>query len=229
MTELLLTEEVFLLGHDDESGKNRMTDRTAALAGALLLDLALADLIEVEGKKIVPGAGRPEHALLADALQAITAEKKHRSVSTWLTLLPSRLKGLDKHVGRALAERGILGEEKAEVLGIFPSTRWPERDPMPERQLRARLTDVLLERAEPAADDIALIALLQSHSMIGGVVDKPDRKQARKTAEVLRKQAEKGDVVSKAVGQAVRATQAAVMASVIAASAAASTAAVTGN
>jgi golgi phosphoprotein 3 len=233
MTDLLLTEDVFLLGHDDETGKNQVASALGlhgALAAGLLLDLALRGLISVDEKKVVPTGGRADHPLLQQALDAIGAEPKQRSVQSWLGYLPARIKPLDDVVGRGLVDRGILEEERAKVLGLFPTTRWPERDAGPEDRIRARLHELLLGGATPTAAELGLVALLYSFNLVIRVVDKADRKQAVATATELAKQAKQSEVVARSLGEAVAASQAAVIAAVAASSAtAAATAAALGN
>ena len=231
MTDLLLAEDVFLLGHDDESGKNEVAGPigvSGALGGALLLDLALGGFAEVDAdKNLVPTGVLPGHPLLRQAVDAITAEKKQRSVREWVSYLPARLKPMEATVGRSLVDRGILGEEKAKVLGLFPTTHWPERDPGPEQALRARLREVLVDRATPTPREVALAALLHIFTMVHNAVDKDDRKQAAASAKALTAQAKDSDVVTKAIGDAVAATQLAIITAIVASNAAVATTVIT--
>jgi golgi phosphoprotein 3 len=234
MTDLLLTEDLFLLGHDDETGKNQVASALGlhgTLAAGLLLDLALRGLIVVdERKKVVPTGQAAGHPLLQQALDAIGAEPKQRSVQSWLGYLPARITPLDDVVGRGLVDLGIVDEQRAKVLGLFPTTRWPERDPEPERRIRARLRELLLAGGTPTAAELGLVALLYSFNLVIRVVDKADRKQAVATAVELAKQAKQTDVVARSLGEAVAASQAAVIAAVAASSAtAAATAAALGS
>jgi golgi phosphoprotein 3 len=228
MTRLLLVQDVFLLAHDDESGKNTASmTLQGAMAGALLLDLAEQTLVVVEDDKVHVTDAAPSDPLLAKAQAAVRDEPKHKKAGHWLSALPRALKPFDRTVGESLVERGVLGEEQGKVLGIFSTTRWPERDPEPERALRAELRDALLSEAEPSARVFLLAGLLSQYGMVDRLVDKPDRKQARARAKDLSKLAESTDAISKAVGDSVRAAQAAMMAAVIASTAASTVATTT--
>lgn len=221
MARLLLTQDVFLLAHDDETGKNTASIALdGALSAALLLDLAERELIDVVDDDVVATGATIEDPLLVDALAAITGDDKTRDVGHWLYQLPRKVKPLGKRVGASLVEQGILAEEQGKTLGIFPTTRWPERDPAPEQELRAELHDTLLGDREPSARVLMLVAVLHQSQLIDKAFEKSDRKQARARAEALAKQAESSDAVSHAVGESIRATQAAVMATIIASTAA---------
>ncbi|MBM9466651.1 GPP34 family phosphoprotein [Nakamurella sp. YIM 132084] len=75
MSELLLIEELFLLGHDDETGKMRLAlGMPAVLSGALLLDLALRELILVEDDRVTPSGATPDHPVAAAGCRAGTAD-----------------------------------------------------------------------------------------------------------------------------------------------------------
>ena len=230
MTEPLLVQDVFLLAHDDQSGKNdNRFGLSAALAAALLLDLAEAGAVTVEDGIVRRTDTRPSDGLLDRAALAIDDEPEPRPVARWLGALPKALKPLDKAVGESLVTRGVLEEQHEKTLGLFNSTRWPQRDPEPEQRLRSDLFGVLVEGAEPTPRDLLLAALLYQHGMIDGLVDKPDRKAARTRAKDLAARAESGDSLSKALGESVRAAQAAIVAATTVATTAAVTTAAMNN
>ncbi|MDO9357207.1 MAG: GPP34 family phosphoprotein, partial [Solirubrobacteraceae bacterium] len=133
MGTLLIAEELFLLTHDDESGKGSGTmGLDNGYAGALLLDLAAAGLIDADDELVRPATyagGTPPHPLLEDALAELRASKEPRKAKHWVNKLPGALKPIGTRVGASLVERGVLSEERSKVLGLFPTTKWPEVDP----------------------------------------------------------------------------------------------------
>jgi hypothetical protein len=121
----------------------------------------------------------------------------------------------------ALVERGVLGEERRKLLGLFPSARFPQADPEPERALRERLRAVLLSERQPTPEEAMLVALLIPYDLVKGLVPKDKRKEATRRA----KDVAEGGAAAKAVDDTLKSIQAAVIASTtaaIAASAAAS-------
>lgn len=218
MADLLIAEELFLLTHDDETGKTSSSTMSpdTATAGALLLDLAEHGAMTIDEKKKVHVTDQPlAHPLLEQARAVIAGDGKVRSVSHWISYLPSKLKKIQEQVGGSLAARGILEREEHKSLGLFTTVRWPERDPAPERQLRAGLADVLVRGASPTAHQELLIPLLQGQNLVRTLVEKDDRAAAKATAKALSKAAKEGKLVSSTVSRTVQATQAAVMTTIM--------------
>jgi hypothetical protein len=224
---MLLAEELLLLVLDDEKGSTRGgVGYETGLAGALLLDLVEAELVrESEGGLVATGTGAPSPPLLADAYAEIERSDRPRDARHWIGRLPKALKPLRARIAEGLVVRGVLGEERHKTLGLFKSTRYPELDPGPERELRARLRAVLVEGAEPDAHTALLLGLLAPLDLVGRLVEREHRKAAKARAKAV---AESG-TVGTAVAQAQRAAQAAIVASITAATVASSTAATAGS
>jgi hypothetical protein len=224
---MLLAEELLLLVLDDEKGSTRGgVGYETGLAGALLLDLVEAELVrESEGGLVATGTGAPSPPLLSDAYAEIERSDRPRDARHWIGRLPKALKPLRARIAEGLVARGVLGEERHKTLGLFKSTRYPELDPGPERELRARLRAVLVEGAEPDAHTALLLGLLAPLDLVGRLVEREHRKAAKARAKAV---AESG-TVGTAVAQAQRAAQAAIVASITAATVASTTAATTGG
>lgn len=219
---MLLAEELLLISLDDEKG----TDRTnwgvdAGLAGALLLELAAGGHLKArDGDLVAAGGPPPAEPLPAEALAEIAASERPRGAKHWVGQLPKRLKPLRGRVADRLVSRGVLEEQRHKVMGLIPTTRYPERDPGPERALRERLRAALLEDREPDERTALLIGLLHPLHLVDRVVDKPDRQRAKQRAEQI---ADRG-VVGGAVESAVKEAQAAIMVATTAGAVAATTA-----
>jgi len=213
---MLIAEDIVLLVTDDETGKKASTSTglDAALAGALLIELAIRERVELEGKgrkaKVVVRDGTPTgEPLLDDALTRLSG-----SAPVTPTTAVNRLsKKVQSRVHDSLAERGILRREEGRVLGIFPVTRWPAADSAHEAALRAQLHDALVVGVDPAPDVAATICLLRAGDLLNAAVDKADRSVAKKRA----KEIESVTWASDGVRQVVEAANAAVMVVVMAA------------
>ena len=176
------------------------------------MDLGRLGALRPEVKELAAVAGSgPEHPVLAQAHAVISTSPKRRSAKSWVGRLPGELKPLTGTVAAPLMERGVLTEQRSKFLGLFPSTRFPETDPGPERLLRSRLSAVLLGDREPAERDALLIGLLVPLDLVGGLVEKDQRRAAGKRA----KEIAEGGVAGTAVSDAVREIQAAVMVAVM--------------
>jgi hypothetical protein len=224
--ELILAEELLLLFLDDEKGSDSASwGGDPGLAGAVLLDLTRLHALEEEDGKLVavPGA-QLDHPLLAAAHAAIAADDKRRDAKGWVGRLPKELKPLRERVAERLVAQGVLSEERRKLLGLFPTTRFPEADPTAEAELRERLRAVLVTERQPTPQDAMLVALLRPYDLVKRMVPKDRRKDAKRRADEI---AEGGDA-AKAVDDTLKGIQAAVMASTTAAIVA-STAASTTN
>jgi Golgi phosphoprotein 3 (GPP34) len=219
--DLLLAEELLLLSLDDEKGSDfTWSGLDPGLAGALLIELTEMGTLRVDGEgNLVAGGPRPGDALLAEALDVVTSSDRPRGAKHWVDRLPGKLKPLRRRIAERLVDRGILGEERREVLGMTMSHRYPERDSGPEQALRDRLMNALIGDGEPGPRDAELICLLRPFELIAKNVPREHRKEARRRAKEI---AETGPA-SSAVRDAVMEVQAAIVVTV------ATTAAVSGN
>ena len=220
----LIAEDLLLLLLDDVSGK-ATTDRTRldyALGGAVLLELAMAGRVDVTEKEgwlgkqrvVVVDPAPMGDSVLDDAAAALSTGKP-RDPQSAVTSLSKRLRAT--LLGR-LAERGVLRREEDRVLGVFPRERWPANDATHERQLRARLHDVLIVGLASDARTSALIALLSAIDQAHKVIDVSDRKAVKARAKEIAQGAWAGAAVRKAV----QAAESAVVAATVVATAATS-------
>ncbi len=225
--ELSVAEEFLLLTWHDEKGKDTHTGSfRMLLAGAHVIDLALAELVTVEDGKLVTTAGAaPQDALHAQLVDRIRADTKPRKVSRWMNRW-----GSDKQVRQAapdrLVERGILRAEERRLLGLFPMTRYPVGDTATAQEVRRRVGDVLVSDVEPSPRDAALAGLAATggSKLVTRLVGKADRKAALRRGKRLAKEG-----VSSDVADAVQEAQAAAMAAITAAAAASSVSSASGS
>lgn len=205
---MLIAEDIALLAHDDESGRDQGTASMLdhRLAGAVLAELALSGRVTLtEGKRpqvqvLDPSpTGDPvlDHAL------ATIAEKPRKATD----LVPKLAAGLTERVLTRLADRGVLRRERGTVLGLFPTTRWPAADSSHELLLRARLERVLLSGEQPDARTATLIAVLDGTTLVSRLVPKERRKDARARAHEIATQDWATSGMTRAMGDAVRAAQ----------------------
>lgn len=225
----LLAEDLLLLLLDDESGKLRGTGYLdAALGGALLAELALAERVEVrkDGRwsaarvevvgEPLPVGTDPE---LVAAL-TVAAEKPRRAQD-----LVGRLgKGRRDALVARLVDRGIVAEQRDRVWGLFPRTRWPAVDSSHERGVREGLDRALVHGLDPDPRTAVLVGLLAAVDEAHQVV-RHDGVRAREVKRRAEELAADGTWATAAVRDAVQAAQAATMAAVTATTIAATSAA----
>ncbi|RKS77564.1 Golgi phosphoprotein 3 GPP34 [Motilibacter peucedani] len=217
----LLAEDLLLLLLDDRRGST-VVDSTSvdyALAGSLLLELALAGRIDVAGEGSSVKKGRlyaldrdpVDDPLLDKVLSRIAVEQ--RKPESWV---PKLAKGLRSDLLRRVEDAGAVRRQDDKVLGVFPRHRFPQADGSGEAAVVEELRRAL-EGQEPTQRAAALLALLSAVDAVHKVVPGVDKKQARKRAKAISE-----DVwAASAVASAVRAVSAAVAGAVTASTTAA--------
>ncbi|MFE6905116.1 GOLPH3/VPS74 family protein [Streptomyces erythrochromogenes] len=161
-TTITLAEELMLLSLDDESGAVRQRQSVApALAGAILLELVLAERVSISGKHLELRSTEPTGEPLLDGrlrlIETWMRGLRRRRVADWL--MKDYMKSTNPVLER-LGERGLVAEQVRKVLGVFPQRRYPEVDGTVERALRERLAAAVLGNARPDDRTAGLIALL---------------------------------------------------------------------
>lgn len=182
--QLLLCEQVVLIAYDSTGSLYVGYDDVcpkAAVAGAVVLDLVVAGLLQESGRRLVAAGTRPDHRALARVHAAAARRWRPR-----IGRLVSRcwFSGrLDRAVAKGLAERGSLRAERRRVLRLIPVTRYPPRDTRPADRLRVRLRSILLSNADPTDHEVLLIAVLHAGRLLDNVFGEGNRQQAHARAE----------------------------------------------
>lgn len=215
--DLLLAEELLLLSLNDEKGSDQTwSGLDPGLSGALLIELTDIGALRVDGdSNLVAGGPRPDDALLGEALDVVATADRPRGAKHWVEKLPGKLKPLRRRVAERLVDRGILGEESKELLGVTVSRRYPEKDGAPEQALRARLLSALTDAGEPPAHDAQLIGLLRPFDLIAKNVPREQRKGAKRRAKEIAETGPVGSAVNATVMEVQTAIVVAVAASTV--------------
>lgn len=212
----LIAEDLLLLLLDDDSGRPCVdsTKLTHALAGSLLLELALAGSVLPEGPvektekgvgKIVAAGPQPADPLLALAWEAC-ADKPRRAAAV--------VQKIDSQVREPLLERiaakGWIRIEHRKVLGLFPSRSFPETDGRHEAELRTTVDAVLTRAHRPDPRTAALISLLTAAEALTQLYPDLDR-DGRKALKARATEVSEGEWAGAAVRRAIAEVQSAVM------------------
>jgi len=215
---MLIAEDLLLLLTDDATGKLVLPGAQVdvALGGANLIELTLAKRVGLDDRSrvVVVDASSAGDPILDGALEIIGGRqgKKPKAVVEALG------KNLRTTLYRRLVGEGVLRAEEKKVLGMFPVHRWPTARAEHEEQVRAELTQVLVQRTTPDSRTAALVALLHALKAEQRVVDPEEHGLTRKELQTRAKEISTGDWASEAVRQAIDAMQAALAASAAAAS-----------
>lgn len=218
----MLAEDLLLLLTDDETGRHLVDGSSLeyALSGALLVDLATAEKIQVSEPSGVfkratvtatdtSPVGDP---VLDDALN-IVAERPRAAQD----LIPRLAKDIRPLLLQRLADRGVLRLEEGRILGMFPTTRWPAEDSAHESEVRHGLHQVLVLERPPTPEQASLISLLHAVDRVPQVMTESgiDKRELKRRAKAIAD----GEFAGAAVSEAIQAVMLVVMTAIIATSA----------
>lgn len=217
-TALTLYEEILLLALDDHKGTTGVGSMHAnAMGGAILAELVLrgALTIDKDKKKLVNTVpGMPvDDAILAECLALVHEASRRRKAADWVLKFAGR-KDLTNRVARGLVTKGVLTEGRDKVLGIFPRTIYPARNPGPEQELKKRLHHAVFTASSQVDErTIVVVAIANSTGLLAGALDKQRLKERKDRLKKLTS----GQAAGAATREAIEAMQAAVLVATIAA------------
>lgn len=222
---MLIAEDLLLLLTDDRTGKlaGSATQVDVALGGALLIELTLTGRVDLagpdeevrQGRLVVRDGSPTDDPLLDEALATVSAKQGKKPAQ----VVPQLGRGLRDRLYARLTDRGILRAERKQVLGIFPTRKWPARDAAHEDDVRRRLVVALQQGATHDERVGALVSLLQALRAVATVVDPATAGLARRELNAHAKQVAEGSWGSEAVRRAIDGMTAAVFAATTAATA----------
>ena len=213
-----LAEELALLGYGDD-GKP-VTDRMHldnGLGGALLLELALAERVDIEDKRVVVRNPAPTGDPIIDqALAQIVNDQKSRKPGHWVT----KFAKTREQVMDSLVAQGAVRREEDKVMLVFPRTRFPSThgiEPPAETEARQRMVAAITGTGPVEPRTAALCALVAATDLDKKVFRDLDRKQVKARLEEIGQ----GAWAATAVKKSIEEIQSAIMVAVVAGSTAA--------
>jgi hypothetical protein len=180
---LTMPEEILLLLLDDETGKPVGLPGPAgdlALAGAILMELALAGRIDTDLDRLVVVQQRPTgDALLDGVLARLATGAAERTSRWWIQDLAKSGPAFRTEILDRLVAAGVLRRIEDRFLWVFPERRYPKAPGRAETaEVRRRLRGVLLEDDIPDPRDALLIGLARAAGLVPLVLDEAEAAQA---------------------------------------------------
>jgi len=140
--ELNLPQAFLLLATNDTDGKPEvpMFALRTTLAGAILAELDLIGAIRLQGKH-VRATGTAPQTDLQHELELIRGKSRPHTPKRWVSMLEGRAEM--QRVYEGMASQGIVEHVGEKHLGLFKSTRYPEKDHAPEAALLKKIQAAL--------------------------------------------------------------------------------------
>lgn len=213
-----LAADLVLVTTDPATGRSLLgsTETDPVLGGALLVDLVLAERVDVEGAprkarvRVVTTTpvGSPPHDR---ALARLRPGREPRAAN----VVPRLGKGARTLLREQLVAERAVAARRERLWGVLPVTRYDVLDTARRQRVLAAVTAVLAGE-EPDETSGPLVALLQAGDVVKRLVPKPERRAAVRRAKEIAKGEWAGSAARAAVVAASAAASAAVTASVAA-------------
>ena len=209
--ELNLLEKYLLIALDDEKGKfvNDSVYLHYGFAGAILLEMAIRDKIEINGEVIkLKEKSTEKEVALNKAIELFNQERAMNS-KDYISKLAKKASELKNDTLQRLINKGILEKKEDKILWIFPNDKYPTQNNSPENKLRNRLNEVVLQSKKPEAEDIMLLSLIN----ISGLTKEAFRDASEDRKAIKNKiEAMTSDIkLSQVINSSIREIQAAIM------------------
>ncbi|GAA4309227.1 GPP34 family phosphoprotein [Klenkia terrae] len=205
--------ELLLLALDEVEGKPVVDGSAlnAALAGTAVVELVAAGALDLQldaGGEVEPGrlrrtgAARPTDELLAEDVDTVHGKAPKEAIGALTTMtFTDRGAKLREQLLDELVADGVLTHERGKVLGLFPTSSWPEADPSVEREIRGRVRAVLVDGAQPDRRTATLVSMLSVTKLAPTLFPDVDGAQLQARADAVRAGDWAGGAVAKALDE----------------------------
>ncbi len=195
---LRFAEDILVLVLDEARGELAPTlparSFDLALAGAVLMDLALEDRIDTDPERLILVDSTPLGDDILDPTLAEIAEiagaGETHDTGYWLERTARRGRRIRKAALARLTERGVLRSEAHGVLSLTPSVsrsrRYPISDGERVEEARLRIMRILFSDDVPGPRDIAIIALANACGVFRTILSSEERAQVRDRIDLLK-------------------------------------------
>lgn len=204
---LSFVEETTLLLLDDDSGEfvdMPVSGFGTVIAGAALMDLAMHNRVDTDLEKLTVVDKTPTgDAILDDALAQLCQKPEDAEGMRILEAIDRVALKSQEYSAEALKRltaAGILRVQSGKFLWVFNTRRYPVVDDREEREVKARLRQILLTDEIPDPRDVVLICLVAACELMELILTPDELAKAEPRIEQLRKM----DLIGQAVAKAVR-------------------------
>ena len=169
------SEEIVLLLLNDGDGRFARVPKWSldyALAGGVLMDLALENRIDTDLESLILIDDTPTGDGLLDETLAEIAAGKERTTTYWLEHTADKADSIREESLSRLINKGILEVQDDRFLWVFRSRRYPSIDGTAEREVKLRIMGVLFSDEIPTPHDVVIICLGGRMRHLQGAADK---------------------------------------------------------
>ncbi len=199
---LRFAEELLLLLLSDEGKFAAVPDLALdyALAGGVLMDLALENRIDTDLEKLVLVDATPVGDSVLDETLADVAATEESAPRFWVERTVGRGPAIRAHALSRLIDGGILESREARFLWLFRTQRYPVVDRSAKNEVKLRIMGVLFSDEIPDPRDVVIICLADTCGIFRELLSKREVDQASARIAQVRQL----DLIGQAVSGALR-------------------------
>ena len=210
---LRFAEELLVLVLDEGRGEFAPSlpprSLNLALAGAVLMDLALENRIDTDLDRLMLIDSTPlGDEILDPTLAEIARDGRSRDTVYWLGRIAGRGDRIRNTALARLITRGILRSEAQGLLSLVPavsrSRRYPTSDGQPVEEARLRVMRILFSDDVPDPRDIAIIALANACGVFRTILSSEEWEQVGDRIDLLTRL----DLIGRTMGLAIEGLEA---------------------
>lgn len=197
-------EEIVLL-QLDERGRLIELPLSAAdvvLAGAALMELALRNKVDTDVNRFFVVDREPTgNEILDDALNALVTAGSDATTGAAIERITLNARRFRDVALSRLIEKGVLREDEGRFFWVFHTRRYPVIDNTEQREVRARLRQLILTDEIPDPRDVVLFCLIDACGLLGLVLSLDEIALRRQRIEQLTRLDLIGQAMTRAVGE----------------------------
>lgn len=198
-------EEMVLLQLDETQGGLVDLPLSAAdivLAGAAVMELALQNRVDADLERLfVVDAAPTGDDMLDGALRELAAEGAQLTAIAAIERLTVNAEKYRQEALHRLVAKGILREENGRHFWVFRTRRYPVIDDREQREVKARLRQLLLTDEIPDPRDVVLICLIEACDLLGLVLTADEIARTKTRVAQLSRLDLIGQAVTRAVAE----------------------------
>lgn len=212
---LRFAEELVLLLLDDEDGTFVHVPYSSlnyALAGGVLMDLALENRIDTDLQNLILLDATPLGDKLLDPTLADIAaarEQPSRDARFWVERTANRGDAIREDALENLISQGIIESQEGRFLWVFRTRRYPTVQGEAEREVKLRIMEVLFSDNLPDPRDVVIISLSHACGILQRLLSRQELERAAERIDQIRKM----DLIGQTMTQAIRDIELSVIAS----------------
>ena len=205
-------EIILLLLHDDDGRFAHVPTWSVdyAIAGGVLMDLAMEDRIDTDLENLILLDATPVGDSLLDPTLAYIAAGEKQDARYWVERTAEQADRIREEALSRLVSHGILERQHDRFLWVFRSRRYPTVEGTAEREVKLRIMGVLFSDEIPDPRDVMIICLADACGIFEELLSRRELSQASARIEQVRKL----DLIGQAMSQAIYDIEMSVAASV---------------